>query len=185
MYERYRAFVIVCMLSSVFRYQTSRHLQLGICPMQEQNAGLYVESNHTIRACVAQYFSVCGYEKPPASALSKRSELFMFINVSACATLSLVNDISQRFSRSFYFQTAHWLVSNFPFSFFYAARLRNQLMYSAFDFLAALLFKLSLAVFKPFLMAADAVSIFCAGAPFCLALFEIDLIVPIIFQFLL
>ena len=55
MYERYRRFVSVRSRSGVyFRHQTSRHLQVGICPMQEQIAGLYVESNRTILARVGQ-----------------------------------------------------------------------------------------------------------------------------------
>ena len=53
MYERWRSFRIECMFSRVFRHQTSCHLQIGVGPMQEQVAGLYMESNRAIRACIA------------------------------------------------------------------------------------------------------------------------------------
>ena len=145
MYERYSRFVSVRFLI-VFRYQTTRHLQVGIFPMQKQVAGLYVESNRTVLACVAQSRSAipiailvffCMRIRKTASqrVVEEVWIIHVYQRLSLCATLSLVDNINQRFSRSFYFRAVRrLLVYYFPFPFFYTVCLRNQLIDTVVNF---------------------------------------------------
>ena len=84
--------------------------------MQEQVAGLYVESNRTVRARVAQsrsaipiailvLFGMRIRKTASQRAVEEVRIIHVYQRISLLVALSFVDDISQRFSRSFYFRT--------------------------------------------------------------------------------